>query len=81
MQVASVAGYLTENWKKQTPVGIFSINREEWVVTQWALWRQGLVCVPLYDTLGATAISFIVGHTELSVVFASGLGLDKLLQV
>jgi long-subunit acyl-CoA synthetase (AMP-forming) len=80
-QVASVGAYLASKWPKQTPVGIFSINREEWVVSQWALWRQALICVPLYDTLGATAISFIVNHTELALVFASGQGVDKLLKV
>lgn len=79
-EVGSVAAYLAARWPKQTPVGIFSINREEWVVTQWALWRQGQICVPLYDTLGASAISYIVNHTELSVVFASGIGFDKLIK-
>lgn len=79
-EVAAVAGYLAAHWKKQTPIGIFSINREEWVVTQWAVWRQGQVCVPLYDTLGAGAIVYICNHTELSIVFASGPSVDKLLK-
>ena len=33
-------------------VGIFSKNREEWVVTDFACMISGITSVPLYDTLG-----------------------------
>lgn len=35
-------------------VGIYSVNCPEWVLVDAALVRQGVVSVPLYDTLGAT---------------------------
>jgi len=33
-------------------VGIFSRNRYEWFVTDWACALWGVTTVPLYDTLG-----------------------------
>lgn len=30
---------------------------------------HGLYCVPLYDTLGAGAVEFIITHSEVSIVF------------
>ncbi|XLS97054.1 hypothetical protein HN51_039789 [Arachis hypogaea] len=30
---------------------------------------HGLYCVPLYDTLGAGAIEFIICHAEISIAF------------
>lgn len=33
-------------------IGIYSKNRFEWLITDWALIHYGLVSVPLYDTLG-----------------------------
>ena len=35
--------------------------------------RQSAYCVPLYDTLGPDAVEFIVGHAEVTLVFASAL--------
>eukprot|EP00911_Craspedida_sp_UC1_P001111 UC1_evm1s834 len=45
-------------------IGIYSVNRPEWVTCLMALWRQGMVCVPFYDTLGAQALEFILGDAE-----------------
>jgi long-chain acyl-CoA synthetase len=49
-------------------VGIFGKNRVEWVLTQQACEHYSLVNVPLYDTLGDEAISFILVQTQLKVV-------------
>lgn len=52
-------------------VGLFSINREEWCVTEQACFASGLVTVPLYDTLGDKAIVYICDQTEMEVIFTS----------
>ncbi|KAI3700531.1 hypothetical protein L2E82_45163 [Cichorium intybus] len=31
---------------------------------------HGLHCVPLYDTLGAGAVKYIICHAEISIIFA-----------
>jgi long-chain acyl-CoA synthetase len=53
-------------------VGLYSKNREEWVVAEQACHAYGLVDVALYDTLGEEAIHFIVEQTGMATVFASG---------
>ncbi len=60
-------------------VGIFAKNRVEWVLTQLATEHFSLVNVPLYDTLGAEAISFILVQTQLKVVVCDDS--DKAMQL
>ncbi|KAI5630441.1 long-chain-fatty-acid--CoA ligase 1 isoform X2, partial [Silurus asotus] len=49
-------------------IGIFSQNRPEWTVSELACYTYSLVAVPLYDTLGAEAISYIIDKAEISTV-------------
>ena len=44
-------------------IGIFSKNREEWVITDFASMISGITTVPLYDTLGQEAIEYILDQT------------------
>ncbi|KAF1485765.1 Long-chain-fatty-acid--CoA ligase 1, partial [Eudyptula minor novaehollandiae] len=50
-------------------VGIFSQNRPEWVIIEQGCYAFSMVVVPLYDTLGTEAISYIVNKADLSLVF------------
>jgi len=59
-------------------VGIYSINRSEWVVTMLASVQQSMPIVPLYDTLGPDAVKYIVNHAELSTVVCSAVAFPKL---
>lgn len=61
--------------KANQSVGLFSINREEWCVTEQACFASGLVTVPLYDTLGIESIAHICNQTEMEIIFISS---DKL---
>lgn len=61
--------------KANQSVGLFSINREEWCVTEQACFASGLVTVPLYDTLGVESIAYICDQTEMEIIFTSS---DKL---
>eukprot|EP00743_Colponemidia_sp_Colp-15_P005852 GILK01006290.1.p1 GENE.GILK01006290.1~~GILK01006290.1.p1 ORF type:complete len:687 (+),score=122.15 GILK01006290.1:37-2061(+) len=56
---------------KQGRVGIFSINREEWMLAEQAANMQSIVTVPLYDTLGPDAVEFIINQASLVTVFCS----------
>lgn len=42
--------------KKNDSVGLFSVNRAEWVMGEQACFMQTFITVPLYDTLGVDAI-------------------------
>lgn len=60
-------------------VGIYSMNRPEWTMSALALWSQGLVCVPLYDSVGSDAVRYIVNHASLPLVFVERSKLPTLL--
>jgi len=60
---------------KGSRLGILSVNRPEWVIVEQACNAAAIITVPLYDTLGAEAIEFIVNETEMEFVVASN---DKL---
>ncbi|XP_077983452.1 long-chain-fatty-acid--CoA ligase 1-like [Glandiceps talaboti] len=53
---------------QSTFVGIYSQNRVEWVVTDHACCMYSMVTVPLYDTLGPDAVSFIINQAEMNIV-------------
>eukprot|EP00899_Mesostigma_viride_P024273 jgi/Mesvir1/502/Mv11370-RA.1 len=61
-------------------VGVYSINCPEWMVTIQACNMQSLYCVPLYDTLGAGAVEFIVNHSETEVIFVDHRKVGELLE-
>ncbi|KAG0497966.1 hypothetical protein HPP92_002657 [Vanilla planifolia] len=50
-------------------VGIYGANCPQWVVTMEACNGYSLICVPLYDTLGAGAVDYIIEHAEIDVAF------------
>eukprot|EP00283_Hemiselmis_rufescens_P007943 CAMPEP_0173430042 /NCGR_PEP_ID=MMETSP1357-20121228/8569_1 /TAXON_ID=77926 /ORGANISM="Hemiselmis rufescens, Strain PCC563" /LENGTH=704 /DNA_ID=CAMNT_0014394313 /DNA_START=78 /DNA_END=2192 /DNA_ORIENTATION=+ len=64
----------------QARIGIYAINRPEWIKTLMAAFSQRIVAVPLYDTLGPDAVKFIVGHAELDVVACERSKLQSLLK-
>ncbi|XP_073105635.1 probable CoA ligase CCL6 [Elaeis guineensis] len=49
--------------------GIYGSNCPEWVIAMEACNSQGICYVPLYDTLGANAVEFIINHAEVSIAF------------
>ncbi|NXN72470.1 ACSL1 ligase, partial [Himantopus himantopus] len=60
-------------------IGIFSQNRPEWVIIEQACYAFSMVVVPLYDTLGTEAITYIVNKADLSLVFCDKPDKAKLL--
>nr|CAB3469820.1 unnamed protein product [Digitaria exilis] len=49
--------------------GIYGANCPEWIISMEACNALGVCCVPLYDSLGAGAIEFIICHAEIQIVF------------
>ncbi|KAL0730768.1 hypothetical protein Bca4012_026862 [Brassica carinata] len=49
--------------------GIYGANCPEWIISMEACNAHGLYCVPLYDTLGAGAVEFIISHAEVTIAF------------
>ena len=49
-------------------VSIYSTNCPEWVIASQACYRQSLVSVPLYDTLGIDSCVYILNQVKPSVI-------------
>ncbi|XP_074573623.1 long chain acyl-CoA synthetase 4-like [Curcuma longa] len=49
--------------------GIYGANCTEWIISMEACNAHGIYCVPLYDTLGAGAVEFILCHAEVQIAF------------
>ncbi|GFQ93948.1 long-chain-fatty-acid--CoA ligase 5 [Trichonephila clavata] len=53
---------------QSTYVGIYSANCVEYAITQHGCWSQSMIIIPLYDTLGPAASSFIIKQAEIETV-------------
>ncbi|KAM7525868.1 hypothetical protein LguiA_015770 [Lonicera macranthoides] len=60
--------------------GIYGANCSEWIMSMEACNAHGLHCVPLYDTLGAGAVEFIICHAEVTIVFVEEKKLPEVLK-
>ncbi|KAL6607893.1 hypothetical protein ACP70R_040956 [Stipagrostis hirtigluma subsp. patula] len=60
-------------------VGIYGTNCPQWIVAMQACNGYSLICVPLYDTLGAGAVDYIIDHAEIDVVFIQDKKIKEIL--
>nr|XP_029121116.1 long chain acyl-CoA synthetase 4 isoform X1 [Elaeis guineensis] len=60
--------------------GIYGSNCPEWVISMEACNAHGIYCVPLYDTLGAGAVEFILCHAEVRIAFAEEKKIGEVLK-
>jgi len=65
------SGLVNLGLKKGDIVGVFSINRPEYVITEQGCYTQSMVIVSLYDTLGPDAVTFIINHCGLTTIVSS----------
>ncbi|KAM5320160.1 long-chain-fatty-acid--CoA ligase 5 isoform 2-T4 [Glossophaga mutica] len=49
-------------------IGIFAQNRPEWVISELACYTYSMVAVPLYDTLGAEAVKYVINKADVAAV-------------
>lgn len=68
--------------KKDDKVSIISENRPEWVYSDMAILSLGAIDVPLYPSLTAESVEFIINNSESKgVIVSSKLQLNKLLKI
>lgn len=65
--------------KPGSRVGIYGTNCPQWIVAMQACNGYSLICVPLYDTLGAGAVDYIIDHAEIDVVFIQDKKIKEIL--
>ncbi|WCJ43146.1 long-chain acyl-CoA synthetase 7 [Euphorbia peplus] len=64
--------------QKGASVGIYFINRPEWLIVDHACAAYSYVSVPLYDTLGPDAVKYVVDHADVQAIFCVPETLDML---
>ncbi|KAL0414558.1 UNVERIFIED_CONTAM: Long chain acyl-CoA synthetase 6, peroxisomal [Sesamum radiatum] len=52
-------------------IGLYFVNRPEWLVVDHACSAYSFISVPLYDTLGPDAVKFIVNHAAVQAIFCA----------
>ncbi|KAL5713917.1 long-chain-fatty-acid--CoA ligase [Ranunculus cassubicifolius] len=60
-------------------VGLYFINRPEWIIVDHACSAYSYISVPLYDTLGPDAVKFIVNHADVQAIFCVPETLNSML--
>ncbi|XP_047337402.1 long chain acyl-CoA synthetase 4-like [Impatiens glandulifera] len=60
--------------------GIYGANCKEWIISMEACNAHGIYCVPLYDTLGAGAVEFIICHAEVTLAFVEEKKIEEVLK-
>ncbi|EJT98400.1 long-chain-fatty-acid-CoA ligase [Dacryopinax primogenitus] len=72
-------GLLGSNPEGLQTVGIWSINRPEWQIVDYALLSYSRVSVSLYDTLGRDACEYIINHAGIQLAFTTAAHIRDLL--
>ena len=62
-------------------LGIYAKNREEWGITDLACMRSDVTIVPVYESLGADALGFIIRQTELTTMCIEKKSIDLMIKL
>lgn len=66
------AGLSSRGIERGDRVAILSENRPEWALADYAGLCSGVIVVPIYPTLTASQLTYILGDSEARLVFVSG---------
>ena len=72
---ALAAGLAERGVRPGSMVGIYSYNRPEWVATDLAVAKLGAILIPVYHTLGADAIRYILNDAGVTHLIVESPGL------
>lgn len=73
-EARTMANYLKSlNLPEKSHIALLSKNCAQWLIADWAIWMAGHVTVPLYPTLNAETVSYILEHSEAKLLFAGKL--------
>ncbi|XP_044486934.1 long chain acyl-CoA synthetase 6, peroxisomal-like [Mangifera indica] len=73
------SGLLYHGIPKGSCIGIYFINRPEWLIVDHACSAYSFISVPLYDTLGPDAVKYIANHASIKAIFCVPETLNSLL--
>jgi long-chain acyl-CoA synthetase len=73
------SGLINYGIPKGSGIGLYFVNRPEWLIVDHACSAYSFISVPLYDTLGPDAVKYIVNHALVQVIFCVSQTLNSLL--
>ncbi|KAF8392456.1 hypothetical protein HHK36_022798 [Tetracentron sinense] len=73
------SGLMYHGIPKGACIGLYFINRPEWLIADHACSAYSYISVPLYDTLGPDAVKYIVNHAGVQAIFCVPQTLNILL--
>nr|ATE88093.1 long-chain acyl coenzyme A synthetase 7 [Vernicia fordii] len=65
--------------RKGSCIGMYFVNRPEWLIVDHACAAYSFISVPLYDTLGPDAVKYVVNHADVQAIFCVPETLNTLL--
>ena len=61
------------NLPPKSHIAILSKNCAHWIITDLAIWMAGHISVPIYPTLSAESIEYILNHCQAKLIFIGKL--------
>ena len=73
-QARRMAAYIKSlDFPAGSQIAILGKNSAHWLIADWAIWMAGHVSVPLYPTLNADTVQYILEHSESRLLFVGKL--------
>ncbi|KAJ1943394.1 medium-chain fatty acid-CoA ligase faa2 [Linderina macrospora] len=73
--------YTDKSPGQQAPLAIYSANRTEWHMIEFAAYRGNRYFVSLYNTLSVDSVKYVLNHVEIKVVVYSIDKVERLLDL
>lgn len=72
--VRRMAAHLrAQGWPERSTVAILGKNSAHWILADLAIWMAGHVSVPVYPTFSASALRYVLEHSEARACFIGKL--------
>lgn len=69
-----MAAYIQSlDFPPNSQIALLGKNSAHWLIADWAIWMAGHVSVPLYPTLNADTVQYILEHSESRMIFIGKL--------
>lgn len=73
-EVRSMAAYLQSlDIPANSQIALISKNSAHWMMADWAIWMAGHCTVPIYPTLNAETVQYVLEHSESKLLFVGKL--------
>ncbi|KAI8884198.1 acetyl-CoA synthetase-like protein [Backusella circina FSU 941] len=74
-------GLIRLGLERQSAIGVYSVNRREWTITEIACYREAFILVALYDTLGEEAIKHVVNETDMQFIVTTSDKIENIIRL